>query len=181
MSVWISGPWKCCMLGIATLVLGCWLIPCCVEPSAALAAKGKKKNKSSDGKTVARCVTAKGTILSRTTLGKPWRIVAKKANLYDGDLLLALPGAMLESRNKAVRMALLADFDRLSPYPLPEAAVILHNNPDVALDLTLDGGRIALINQKKKGAAHVRLRVRKDTWDLTLDEPGTSLALELYA
>jgi len=169
------------MLGIATLVLGCWLIPCCVERSAALAAKGKKKNKSSDGKTVARSVTAKGTILSRKTLGKPWRIVTKKGKLYDGDLLLGLPGAMLESRNKAVRLALLADFDRESPYPIREAAVILHHNPDVDLDLTLDRGRIDLINQKKKGPAHVRLRVRKDTWDVTLDEPGTSLALELYA
>src|SRR5262249_27974147 len=44
----------------------------------------------------------------------------------------------------------------------------------------LDRGRMDLVNRKDKGAARVRVHARKDTFDLTLAEPGARVALELY-
>jgi hypothetical protein len=145
------------------------------------AAQNKPKGGASKRKAVARCVTVKATIIRRTGPRKPWKVVAKNGRLYAGDLLIGLPGAALVSRNGAVRLDLLADLDRLSPHPIREAAVVLHENRDTDLDVTLDRGRIDLVNRKKKGAAKVRLRVRYETWDLTLEEPGATVALELYS
>src|SRR5262249_40143921 len=61
-----------------------------------------------------------------------------------------------------------------------ESAVVLKKNSRVDMDILLDRGRITLTNQKKKGSAQVLVHVRDKTWDLTLDEPGASIALELY-
>jgi hypothetical protein len=162
------------------LVLGLALL--CLDRPGVLSAAEKKKKKGSTRPAPARSITAKGTILSRERVGiKPWRLVGKKGKVYDGDMLVGLPGATLVSANKAVRLLFLADLDRNSPYPIREAGLMVHKNPDVDLDVTLDRGRIDLINNKKKGSAHVRLHVRKDTLDLILDDPGTTIGLELYS
>jgi len=50
----------------------------------------------------------------------------------------------------------------------------------VDLALKLDRGRVDLINRKKEGEARARVRVRDAVWDLTLADPGTSVALELH-
>src|SRR5947209_19154151 len=86
---------------------------------------------------------------------------------------------VLESKNGAVRLSLLADLDELSPFPVIEAAVALHPATDVDLDFTFDRGRVDLTNEKPRGAAKVRVRFSKQVWDLTLQEPGTRVALEL--
>ncbi|MCS6852635.1 MAG: hypothetical protein NZ700_15880, partial [Gemmataceae bacterium] len=54
------------------------------------------------------------------------------------------------------------------------------DNPDVDLDLTLDRGLIMLENHKEQGAARVRLRVGKEIWDFTLNEPKTAVGMELF-
>jgi hypothetical protein len=125
-------------------------------------------------------MTAKGTVLRRTAPGKPWKVVAKKGRVYPGDLLIGLHGARLDSANGAVRLDFLSDLNRSSPYPIIESAVVLHANPAVDLDVTLDRGRIDLVNRKKQGIARAQLHVRKDTWDLELEGPGAVVALELY-
>jgi hypothetical protein len=58
--------------------------------------------------------------------------------------------------------------------------VVLHNNSDFDLDFTLDRGRVDVTNEKSKGAAKVRVRFQDRYWDLTLTEPGTRVALEIY-
>jgi hypothetical protein len=61
-----------------------------------------------------------------------------------------------------------------------ESAVILHDNPDADLDFTLDRGRVEISNRRKdKEPAHVRVRFRKQVWDLTLD-PAGQVDLLLY-
>jgi hypothetical protein len=129
---------------------------------------------------VGKSLTAKATMLRREKSQTPWKIVNKKETLYSGDLLVGMPDAQLVSRNGAVRLDFLSDLDKNSPYPIHESAVKLHPNSKVDLDLTLDRGRIDLVNVKKKGEAHVHVRVWKDTWELTLEEPGAAIALELY-
>jgi hypothetical protein len=127
-----------------------------------------------------KSLTAKATILRREKPGAKWEIVAPKETLYTGDLLVGLPDAQLLSRNGAVRLDFLSDLDHNSPYPIHEAAVRLHNNSKADLEVTLDRGRVDLINVKKKGKARVLVHVWHGLWDLTLEEPGTAVALELY-
>ncbi len=127
------------------------------------------------------CASAKATIFRRAPDSDAWKIVDQKEDLSAGDLLVGLPGAEIDSRYGHVRLLLLADLARNSPYPIRESAVrLLKSTPFLDLDFVLDRGRIDLINTRKKGAAHVRVHVRQDVWDLTLAEPGTSVALELY-
>jgi hypothetical protein len=127
-----------------------------------------------------KSLTEKATIFRRAKLGDEWKAVDKNEGLPAGELLIGLPGAALESANQAVRLDFLADMDRLSPFPIREAAVILRAHSKADLKLTLDRGRIDLTNTKKTGAAHVRVFVRNQFWDLTLSNPGSSVALELY-
>jgi hypothetical protein len=91
-----------------------------------------------------------------------------------------MPHAQLESANKAVTMTFLSDLDGTSPFPIIENAVILREDPKLDLDFVLDRGRVDLVNNKKEGAAKVRLRVRTGVWDITLQDSGTRIALETY-
>ncbi len=132
-----------------------------------------------DAKGVAVCVTQKGSILRREKPDAQWQLVDQKEALKAGDLLLGWPGARLESGNQAVSLSFLTDFGD-SPFPVVECAVILHETKDFDLDVTLDRGRADITNTKAKGAAKVRVRVHDQIIDLTLREPKTSVALELY-
>jgi hypothetical protein len=129
---------------------------------------------------VGRLVSAEGTLFQRAKFGQPWQTVPSKGALPAGDLLFGLPGAIVESKKGAVRLELLTDMDKNSPYPIFEAAVRLHDSPDYDLDFTLDRGRVDVANTKTKGAARVRIRFHDRRWDATLHEPGARIALELY-
>jgi hypothetical protein len=140
----------------------------------------EKAARASKRVAVGKSLTAKATILRREKPLATWKLVDKKETIYSGDLLMGMPDAQVQSRNGAVRLDFLTDLDRNSPYPIHECAVLLHDNPKVDLDVTLDRGRIDLVNVKKKGKALVHVHVWKGTWELTLLEPGAAIALELY-
>jgi hypothetical protein len=129
---------------------------------------------------VGRVLSKDGTVLARTKPGQDWRTVSSKGELNTGDLLVGLPGAVLENSTGTVQLTLLTDFDKNSPYPILEAAVALHASPDYDLDFTLDRGRVDVINHKQKGPARVRIRFHNQQWEATLTEPGARIALELY-
>lgn len=129
---------------------------------------------------IGKRISPEGTLFSRTRFGQPWQKVPAEGAVRAGDLLFGLPGATVQSANEQVRLTLLADLDRNSPYPILEAAVILHESPDFDLDFTLDRGRVDVRNLKKEGAARVRIRFHNQKWEATLTEPGTHIALELY-
>jgi hypothetical protein len=129
---------------------------------------------------VAKCVSAKASMLRREPGAKDWHVVAANEPLRIEDLLLGLPGAQLDSAKGGVRLTFQSDLDGLSPYAIVESAVVLHNNPNVDLEFVLDRGRVDLVNRKKEGAARVGVWVRDAQWELTLAEPGTRIALELY-
>jgi hypothetical protein len=119
-------------------------------------------------------------MVRREASGKPWHAVNKDEALYSGDLLVGTMGASLDSSNGAVRLIFRTDLSGQSPYPVIEAAAVLHNTSNEDLDFTLDRGRVDLLNRKESGSANVRVHVRNHTWDLTLEEPGTAVVLELY-
>lgn len=129
---------------------------------------------------VGRLLSKDGTVLARTKPGQDWRTVSSKGELHAGDLLVGLPGAVLENSAGTVHLSLLTDFDKNSPYPILEGAVVLHASPDYDLDFTLDRGRVDVINHKQKGPARVRIRFHNQQWEATLTEPGARIALELY-
>jgi hypothetical protein len=128
---------------------------------------------------VGRLVSDEGTLLERTKPGQPWKMVPAKGAVHTGDLLVGLAGAALET-DKGVRLSLLTDMDKNSPYPILEAAVVLHDSPGYDLDFTLDRGRVDVTNIKEKGPARVRIRFHDQNWEATLNGPGARVALELY-
>ena len=118
--------------------------------------------------------------LAREGPGKPWMVVKPGESLHSEDLIIAVPNGALSTRNNDVRLSLLSDLARLSPFPVLESAVILHDSTDKELDFTLDRGRVDVTNRKRAGAVRVRVRVRDQQFDLTLEEPRTRVAFELY-
>src|SRR5262249_51963144 len=113
----------------------------------------------------AKSISAKGMILRRESPEKPWQIVDEGEVLNTGDLLLGLPGAVLESKNGAVHLVFRSDLSNTTPYPIVETAVILEEAKDADLTFKLDRGRVDFNNKKKKGDAHVRVRLPKSTTD----------------
>lgn len=129
---------------------------------------------------VGKYLSAAGRLNARVPGSQQWQVVKPDEPVYRGDMLLGKPGAAIDSANGAVRLILLADLRRSSPYPTLEPAVVLHSNEKVDLDFTLDRGRVVFINRKKEGSARVRVRFRDDFWDLTLKEPETRVGMEIY-
>jgi hypothetical protein len=135
---------------------------------------------AADAARFGKLTSPEGTLFARTKFGQPWETVSANGSVRSGDLLFGLPGATVQTEKNTVRLTLMADLNRNSPYPILEAAVILHDNPDFDLDFTLDRGRVDVRNTKKEGAAHVRIRFHDQKWEATLQEPGARIALELY-
>ena len=129
-----------------------------------------------------REVAAKARSLVATFAARPagaagFKILPENADLFSSDLLVTLPGASLESKNGAVAVKSLADYDGKSPLPALETAFTLNEAKDVDLDLTLDRGRVDLTSLK--AAATVRVRFWDQSWKISLDGKGTRVALEL--
>lgn len=129
---------------------------------------------------VARLASKNGSLFARSKPDRDWQTPAAKGELRAGDLLVGLPGAVIENRKGTVELSLLTDLDKNSPYPVLEAGVVLHDSADHDLDFTLDRGRVDVTNLKKDGAARVRIRFHGQEWEAKLTEPGTCLALQLY-
>lgn len=157
------------------LMLGL-LLPLVVQPvSAADTARPKPEPRVAVGK----CISPTASLVRREAGGQAWKVVAQNEEVFSGDLLLAVPLAMIELK-KGVRLGLLADLDGRTPFPIIETAVVLHDNSATDLDFTLDRGRVGVLNQKQKGAAAVRIRFHEEVWDLDMSEPGSRAGLEIY-
>jgi hypothetical protein len=166
-----------CIIQRYSRFVGLFAITACLS---AFAAEQVRAADAKDRVAVAKAVSLPGTFIVREGPGKPWHPAFPKPDLYTNDLIVGAPGAKLESKNGAVGMAFLTDFDDNSPFPIRECAVILHDTAGYDLDFTLDRGRADIVNRKDKGMAKVRVQVRDQKFDITLEEPGTRVALELY-
>jgi hypothetical protein len=115
---------------------------------------------------------------------EPWRRLAPGAKISTGDDLVSLPGYLSEVRlADGVRLALRGHVREFSPFVemdvLMETSVGLFNSPAWDLDLAFDRGRLYVSNHKDQGAAKVRLLIEGHRWELTLQEPGTEVYVEL--
>jgi hypothetical protein len=130
---------------------------------------------------VGRCVSDASLLLRRPAPDKPWQLVSASEELNAGELLLGGPGASFDSKGGSVRLTFLGEMSGTSGYPVRETAVILHESSDVDLDITLDRGRVDLVNRKKKGAARIRVRIRDRQGEVVLATPGSELAVEMFS
>lgn len=137
--------------------------------------------KQNQGPVIARMLSPQGTMLNRTLFGQPWEEVKQNQELTGGPTLLGLHGAVLQSANGAVQLNFLGDINDVSPFPVRETAVVLPTEASKTdLDFTLERGRIDLVNTRKTGTATVRVTVLGEAWDLTLLQPGNSVAMEIF-
>ena len=146
-------------------------------------ARSADKTRPDDVKRVpaGKLITEKGSLLRREAPGKPWQLVDQNQTLLSGDLLLGRGGAQVASASGAVRLTLMSDLDHLSPSPIRECAFALQADPKVDLAFTLDRGRIDIESVRSRASeVKVRVRVWQETFDLTLDQPGTHITLELF-
>jgi hypothetical protein len=129
---------------------------------------------------VGTCGPVAGVLLQRTAPNAPWKFLDEGESVRPEALLVALPDADIFAGNRKVLLHMAADLGHRGPLPVYESAVILHHNPKVDLDFTFDRGVAMVANQRKKGAARVRVRFVGETWDLTLKTPDTQVGLEIY-
>lgn len=135
---------------------------------------------AAEEKAIAKCVKVPGALLARGK-EKTWQYVKAGDSIAAGVTLVALPLAELRSANEAVEAILLVDLGHRTPFPVLETAVTLRSHAKADLSLTLERGIILLANRKKEGAAKVQLDIRGHAMELTLREPGSKIAVEIYS
>jgi hypothetical protein len=134
-------------------------------------------------------VDGQGLLLQRQAEKGTWRVLGSKdAEVVTGRSLVSLPGcpATVELQS-GLRLTLWGALREDHPLlPIQESRVALHHHPALDADLTLERGRIVLLNPLAK-PLRVRLRVDNptnpdlpETWDLTLEKQGTAVLVDLF-
>jgi hypothetical protein len=119
-------------------------------------------------------------LLERPQNKQSWQRLKPQARVSSNDLLVSLPGYRSELRlDSGVQLLLWGNLPEFSRFPpVLESAVVLHVNPEMDLDFTLDHGRVVLSNRKPEGPARIRLRFGDEAWDLVLPDRETEVAAE---
>jgi hypothetical protein len=154
---------------VLAILVGPWL------SASAAVAQGPAEPRVPAGKVVSE----PGTLIARNGEDQPWRPATE---VMTRDHLLVLSGlkAVIEPSPDSIRLMLWGNLPAQSPYPILESSAVLHDTKAFDLDMTLLGGRAILTNTKKSGAAKFWLRMPDEGWEVTLDEPGATVALEQY-
>ena len=126
---------------------------------------------------VAKSSSPAATFSARPASGNQFRTLPEKEDLYSGDLIVSLPGGTLVSKNGAVRVKSLADFDSRAALPILETALSLADSASFDLDLALDRGRVDFTNTKSSGTATARVRFWDQSWKIVLDSPNSRVSV----
>lgn len=119
-------------------------------------------------------------VLLRQLAADDIRYVRPEARVQGGEPLMALPGFRAEiDLDKQMRLSLVGTLPSQIENLFYECVVVLHENPDFDVDLTLDRGRIVLFN-RPAGDGKVRLRFLDQVWDLRLKQPEVRVGFELH-
>jgi hypothetical protein len=129
--------------------------------------------------TSAKCTAVAGALLTPAAKGA-WTSVAVGSDVPVDKLLVAFFGAEFQSADGAVSAKVVADIGQRGPFPVLEAALRFHTPKDAALDISMHRGILVLTNTKKSGPARVRVHMRSEIFDITLNEPMTKLGIEVY-
>jgi hypothetical protein len=119
-------------------------------------------------------------LLKRGEAKASWKRVGHNDSVSTEDYLVTLPGYRSRVQlERGVQLTLWGSLpDPSYPVLVLDSAVVLHDSPDVDVDLTLDHGRVAVANAKP-GNKRVRVRFHEEAWELTLEGPSEA-ALELW-
>src|SRR5262245_9159581 len=121
-----------------------------------------------------------GILLQRAGPEAPWQVLKAGAAVAPTGLVIGA-GNYLDSTNGAVRLEFYTGSAWASKFPVMEAGVTLWPAGDADLAFALDRGMIHLLNQKKDGAARVKIAVPdKGFIEITLKEPETHIIIEKY-
>jgi hypothetical protein len=129
-----------------------------------------------------KCLAPDGTLLASDDPSEGWRPLRSQDTVHSRDQILALPGVQgkLSAGPAPVELTLWGNLPELSAFPGLQSAVILHDSRAFDLDVTVLRGRVVLTNRKKEGSTQVWLRVQGGAVQLSLDAPGSSLAVETF-
>jgi pSer/pThr/pTyr-binding forkhead associated (FHA) protein len=114
----------------------------------------------------------------------PWARLRPDERVATARYLLSLPGyrsrILLDS---GVELHLWGNVPEMSPHPpvLESGVVLQAPAPDLALDFTLDRGRVWLASARgRKEPVRVRARFHREVWDLSWPDDATEVVLELW-
>lgn len=125
-------------------------------------------------------------LLARQQGRDEWTRVTPEKTVYTSDSLVVLPGYRAGiHHNSGAELFLWGNLPELLKAPLLDAAIVIHNKPDVDLDFTLQRGRVLITNRKEQGELTTRMTFNEEAgktpevWELTLHEPGTEVAVDV--
>src|SRR5437868_10221356 len=123
--------------------LACYFLICFA--AGANGADDKKPAPADQHTAVGKVLTSSGSLVWREGASQPWHVAKQGDPVRTGDLLLAMPFAFLEV-NGGVRLDLLGDIERRTPFPILESALVLRDAAGADVDFTLDRGRVFVTN-----------------------------------
>jgi hypothetical protein len=134
------------------------------------------------GKYVATNVPAPSVLIARSTGKDVWHRIKGDAAVHSSDSLVAMPGYRCELQlDSRIAATLWGNLPELGPGAALESVAVLHvPAAGYDLDCTLDRGILVLANRKPAGKAKARVRFADEEWDVTLNEPQSTVALNLW-
>jgi hypothetical protein len=124
-------------------------------------------------------------LMERSAGQTTWARLAPGATVQTNEELVGLPGSVSGIDIDGIRLLLRGYLPEFASPDTPllsllrESRVVLGRTPGADLDLTLERGLVQLTNRKEKGPVVVRLHFGKETWKVTLDEPGAEVGISL--
>lgn len=128
---------------------------------------------------VAKAAQPSGALAARSAGGTHYRPLSAGTDVHSTDRLVALPGAVLVSKNGKVTLTFPGDLSASAPWPIFDTACTLQAADDIDLDLSMETGRLVIRNTAAAGTAVLRLRFWNQTWTLALEGPETELLFDL--
>jgi hypothetical protein len=152
-----------------------------VEPKKAEAPPEAAPARKDVAKYVAQATAPPSVLLQRTAAREAWQRLRPGSAVATNDQLMSLPGYRSEFRlDSGVQLILWGNLAEFGGFPVNESVVSLENTPGFDLDFRLDRGQVIVSNRKPEGPARVRVRFLEETWDLTLQNNSTEVALALF-
>ncbi|HYV36137.1 MAG TPA: hypothetical protein VE988_10565, partial [Gemmataceae bacterium] len=130
------------------------------------------------GEGLATCVKVEGALVEETKAG--FKQIKPGQKIPAETLVVGLPEADLVTSDGKCEIRLLVYIGE--ELPVTEAAVIFHTSVDKVPEFTLDRGVVAVKNVVKaeKGVAVVRIRAGKQSWEITLRDPGSEVLVARF-
>jgi hypothetical protein len=129
-----------------------------------------------------RLDTARPSVLvQRGGESEPWTVLRSGQAVSTAHSLVSLPGyESLVSLAGGLRLNLWGSLPEFGE-PVQESAIMFNNPaPGVAVDLTLERGRVEIDGSRAAAGTRVRLRFLRQVWDVNLRERGSRVCAELW-